>query len=98
MNIVFNEYKTILAPIASEKSTMSADKNRCFVFKIAPEATKLQVRMAVEKMFNVKVTDVNVLNKKGKAKRFRSREGRRNHTRKAYVKLAEGFDINFADM
>ncbi len=95
MSRVYNEYKTLMGPVMSEKSMMSAEKKRCFVFKVAPTATKMQVRDAVEKMFEVKVLDVNVVNVKGKTKRFRFREGRRSDTRKAYVSLAEGYDINF---
>jgi large subunit ribosomal protein L23 len=95
MSTSYVEYKTILGPVMSEKSMMSADKKRCFVFKVAPKATKLQIRDAVEKMFEVKVVDVNVVNAKGKTKQFRQREGRRSNVRKAYVRLAEGFDINF---
>lgn len=95
MSYAFNEYKTLLGPVTSEKSMLSAEKKRCFVFKVAPKATKLQIRNAVEKMFEVKVTDVNVVNVAGKSKRFRFRSGRRNDIRKAYVRLAEGYDINF---
>ncbi|MFI4954354.1 MAG: 50S ribosomal protein L23 [Gammaproteobacteria bacterium] len=97
MSLAFNEYKILLGPVMSEKSMVSADKKRCFVFKVAPTATKLQIRNAVEKMFEVKVQDVNVVNVSGKTKRFRFRAGRRNDIRKAYVKLAEGHDINFGE-
>lgn len=97
MSYAFNEYKVILAPVMSEKSMISADKKRCFVFKVAPTATKIQIRNAVEKMFEVKVEDVNVVNVSGKSKRFRFRQGRRSDIRKAYVKLAEGHDISFGE-
>ena len=95
MSYAFNEYKVILAPVTSEKSMISADKKRCFVFKVAPKSTKMQIREAVEKMFEVKVENVNVVNVAGKNKRFRFRPGRRSDVRKAYVTLAEGQDINF---
>ena len=94
----FTEYTTLLSPVMSEKSIQSAEKKRCFVFKVAPKATKMQILDAVEKMFEVKVDAVNVVNVAGKTKNFRGRAGRRNNIRKAYVKLAEGHDINFAEM
>jgi large subunit ribosomal protein L23 len=96
MTYTFNEYKTLLGPVMSEKSLLSAEKKKCFVFKVTPKATKIQIRNAVEKMFEVKVADVNVVNVKGKSKRFKFRPGQRSNIRKAYVKLAEGYDINFA--
>jgi large subunit ribosomal protein L23 len=97
MSYAFNEFRVLLAPVMSEKSMASAEKKRCFVFKVAPTATKAQIRTAVEKMFTVKVEVVNVVNIAGKTKRFRNRAGRRNDVRKAYVKLAEGHDINFGE-
>lgn len=94
--ISFKEYKTLLGPVMSEKSMTAADKHRYYVFKVAPKATKIEIRNAVEKMFEVKVEDVNVVNVKGKTKRFKFQPGRRSDIRKAYVKLAEGHDIKFA--
>jgi len=87
--------KIIQAPLVSEKSTMVADKYHQYVFRVAPKATKPEIRKAIELMFNVKVMGVQVCNIKGKKKRFGSVEGRRSNRKKAYVKLAEGHDIDF---
>ena len=86
---------TILAPHVSEKSTSVADKHRQFVFQVRKEASKQEIRKAVETLFEVKVTDVHVVNVKGKRKRFGALEGRRPGWKKAYVTLAEGEDIDF---
>jgi large subunit ribosomal protein L23 len=87
--------KILLAPVVSEKSTRLADSNRQFVFKVQPDASKPEIRRAVELMFDVKVAGVQVSNVRGKTKRFGHREGRRADWKKAYVTLAEGHDINF---
>lgn len=84
------------APIISEKSTTAAEKHNQFVFKIKKQATKLQVKKAVEALFNVEVDSVHVLNVKGKKKRFGKTLGQRSDWKKAYVKLKPGHDINFA--
>lgn len=88
-------YQVILAPHISEKSTMAADKNRQFVFEVRRDATKPVIKQAVEKMFNVKVDSVSVVNVAGKTKAAGRRVGRRQDWKKAYVKLKEGFDIEF---
>ena len=88
--------KLILAPIISEKSTRIAEENRQMVFKVLRDASKPEIREAVEKMFDVKVTAVKVANVKGKVKRFGQTFGRRSDWKKAYVTLAEGSDIDFA--
>jgi len=85
----------ILAPIVTEKATMVADKNQQVAFRVIADATKPEIKAAVELLFNVKVQDVNVLNQKGKAKRFGKTVGRRDHVRKAYVTLVPGQEINF---
>lgn len=85
----------IEAPIISEKSTLSAEKERRLVFRIKRNATKLQVKRAIEAIFNVEVDSVHVLNVKGKIKRFGQFTGTRADWKKAYVKLKPGFDINF---
>jgi large subunit ribosomal protein L23 len=98
-NVKINEerlYKVLLAPVISEKSTMVADKNEQVVFKVTQDATKPEIRAAVEKLFNVQVQSVQVLNKKGKEKRFGRFMGRRDHTKRAYVCLKPGQEINFA--
>ena len=87
--------KVLLAPIVSEKSTRLADANRQFVFKVMPNASKPEVRKAVEMMFDVKVTGVQIANVRGKTKRFGQMEGKRADWKKAYVTLAEGHDIDF---
>ncbi|MBI3373805.1 MAG: 50S ribosomal protein L23 [Betaproteobacteria bacterium] len=88
----------LLAPVVSEKSTMVADKNRQYVFRVAESATKPQIKAAVELMFKAKVDSVQVANVKGKEKRFGRFMGRRRHWKKAYVCLAVGQEINFASL
>jgi large subunit ribosomal protein L23 len=84
------------APIVSEKSSIAADSSNQFVFKVQNDATKLQVKNAVELMFNVKVESVRVLNVKGKIKRFGRTLGKRSDWKKAYVKLQSGYSIELA--
>jgi large subunit ribosomal protein L23 len=88
----------LLAPVVSEKSTMVADKNRQYVFRVADSATKPQIKAAVELMFKAKVDSVKVANVKGKEKRFGRFIGRRRNWKKAYVCLAAGQEINFASL
>ncbi|NNM83213.1 MAG: 50S ribosomal protein L23 [Burkholderiales bacterium] len=88
--------KVILAPVISEKSTWVADKYEQVIFKVASDATKPEVKSAVELMFNVKVDSVQMLNVKGKNKRFGRFMGRRKDWKKAYVCLQPGQEINFA--
>lgn len=86
--------KVILAPHVSEKSTVVADSHKQFVFKVLPDANKAEIKLAVEKLFDVKVASVQVSNVKGKTKRFSQIAGRRASWKKAYVCLSEG-DIDF---
>ena len=86
----------VLAPVVSEKSTFVADKNRQYVFRVLDAATKPEIKAAVELMFKIKVDSVKVLNVKGKKRRFGRIEGRRRSWKKAYVRVAEGQEINFA--
>ena len=86
----------LLAPIVSEKSTIAAEDNNQFVFKVQKVATKLEIKKAVELMFDVEVDSVKVLNVKGKVKRFGRSLGKRSDWKKAYVKLKSGHDIDFA--
>jgi large subunit ribosomal protein L23 len=86
----------VLAPVVSEKSTLVADKNRQYVFRVADDATKPQIKAAIELMFKTKVHGVTVLNVKGKERRFGRVIGRKRGWKKAYVRLAEGQEINFA--
>lgn len=87
--------KILLGPIVSEKSTLAADSNGQFVFRVVQDAKKPEISRAVELMFDVKVNSVRVLNVKGKRKRFGARSGRRSDWRKAYVRLEPGHDIDF---
>lgn len=92
-----NLAKVLLAPVVSEKSTIAAEESNRFVFKVQKEATKLEIKKAIELMFDVKVEAVQVLNVKGKIKRFgRHSLGKRSDWKKAYVKLKSGYDIDFA--
>ncbi|TPQ25190.1 50S ribosomal protein L23 [Methylomonas koyamae] len=86
----------LYAPIISEKSSNAADQNNQFVFKVQKTATKLQIKKAVELMFDVKVESVRVLNVKGKIKRFGRALGKRSDWKKAYVKLQSGHNIELA--
>ena len=85
----------LLEPRITEKSSMLADKYKQFVFKVASGSDKLQIRRAVEVMFNVKVDSVRVCNVYGKQKYFKQRPGHRHGWKKAYIRLKPGFDIDF---
>lgn len=86
--------KVLLAPHLSEKGNMLAERYQQFVFRVASDATKPEIRKAVELMFDVKVKGVSVLNVKGKTKRFSGRVGRRSDWKKAYVTLEAGQEID----
>ncbi|MFQ5470618.1 MAG: 50S ribosomal protein L23 [Gammaproteobacteria bacterium] len=86
----------LLSPHVSEKSARASDGSRQFVFKVVNNASKPEIRDAVELLFDVQVEGVQVLNVKGKTKRFGGNIGKRSDWKKAYVKLKEGFDIDFA--
>ncbi len=88
-------HQILLRPVISEKSTNAAEANRQVVFEVLENATKAEVREAVEKLFNVSVIAVQVLNVRGKIKRFGKTPGKRNNWKKAYVRLAAGDDIDF---
>lgn len=89
--------QVLVAPIVSEKATMVAEKHNQIVFKVLQDATKEEIKAAVELLFERKVQSVQVLNQKGKAKRFGRTVGRRDHVRKAFVSLVPGQeDLNFA--
>ena len=81
------------APLISEKTARVGEQNQ-YVFEVAPEATKAEVKAAIEQLFEVKVEAVNVVNVKGKSKSFRYRPGRRAGMRKAYIRLAAGQTID----
>ena len=84
----------LLEPHVSEKSTIAADKARQVVFKVTPDATKTEIKQAVELLFEVKVDSVQVTNVKGKTKRTQMGVGHRKDWKKAYIRLEEGQDIN----
>ncbi len=85
----------ILSPVISEKSTSAADLSNQVVFEVLSDATKNEIREAVEKQFSVAVEGVQVMNVRGKVKRFGKTPGKRRNWKKAYVRLAEGQDIDF---
>lgn len=85
----------IVAPHVTEKTAMAAELDNRQAFKVLLDATKSEVKAAVELMFDVKVDAVRLLNVKGKTKRFKNREGKRNDWKKAYVSLVEGSVINY---
>lgn len=87
--------KVLLAPHVSEKSAIMADASEQYVFKVVKDATKTEVKAAVESLFDVEVKSVNMINVKGKKKVFKGRVGKRNDVRKAIVRLAPGQEIDF---
>lgn len=86
--------KVILAPVISEKSNRLAEKQQQMVFKVLPDATKVEIKAAIELLFDVKVASVTTTTTKGKVKRFGRTLGRRSDVKKAYVSLAEGQELN----
>jgi len=89
-------FKVLLGPHISEKAAVVADENNQYVFKVAADATKPEIKKAVEALFEVSVTGVSTVNVKGKTKRTARGIGRRKGFRKAYVSVAEGQEIDFA--
>jgi large subunit ribosomal protein L23 len=85
----------LVEPQMSEKATRIADQHRQYVFKVLRDATKPEIKLAVEQLFNVKVDAVRVSNVRSRTKAFRGRLGVRQAWKKAYVKLEEGFSIDF---
>ena len=84
----------LVAPIVSEKATMVGEKSNAVTFKVLQDATKPEIKAAVELMFKVEVKGVSVANIKGKTKRFGKSVGRRDNVRKAYVTLKQGQELN----
>ena len=93
MNPDPRHYDVIVSPVITEKATLLSDHNKV-VFKVTGDATKPQIKEAVERLFDVKVVSVNTLVTKGKEKMFRGRKGRRSDVKKAVVTLAEGEAID----
>ncbi|MFC0710130.1 50S ribosomal protein L23 [Azorhizophilus paspali] len=90
-------FKVLLGPHISEKATVLAESKKQFVFKVATDATKLEIKKAVEALFDVKVANVTTLNVQGKTKRTVRGLGKRNDWKKAYVALQPGQDLDFAN-
>jgi len=88
--------QVILAPVVSEKSTLVAEKHQQVVFRVTGDATKPEIKAAVELLFNVKVQGVSTVNVKGKTKRFGRSTGRRKDWKKAYVSLVPGQELDLA--
>jgi large subunit ribosomal protein L23 len=86
-------YDAIVSPVITEKATLASESNQ-FVFKVARNATKPQIKAAIEQLFDVKVTAVNTLLRKGKRKTFRGVRGRQQDMKKAIVTLADGYRID----
>lgn len=89
-------FRVLLGPHITEKTAVAADSQNQVAFKVATNATKPEIKAAVEKLFNVVVMDVRVAKVKGKTKRTRYGLGKRSDWKKAYVRLAQGQDIDFA--
>ena len=88
--------QVLVAPIISEKATAVGEKHNQVLFKVLRDATKPEIKAAVELMFKVEVDSVRTINAKGKIKRFGGRIGRRDHVKKAYVSLKAGQELNFS--
>ncbi|MCU7842658.1 MAG: 50S ribosomal protein L23 [Candidatus Thiodiazotropha sp. (ex Monitilora ramsayi)] len=86
----------LLSPLVSEKSSVIADANQQYTFRVTTDATKREIAKAVEKLFEVQVDSVQVVNVKGKRKRFGAVQGKRSDWKKAYVRLKPGSEIDFA--
>ena len=93
MTIKLKAYDVILSPVITEKSTLVSEANQV-IFKVAPGATKTDIKAAVESLFKVKVKAVNTLVRKGKVKRFKGTVGKQSDVKKAIVTLAEGQSID----
>jgi large subunit ribosomal protein L23 len=92
-NLYKDHRDVLLAPVVSEKAYGLLDANK-YTFIVRPDANKTEIKIAVEKVFNVKVTSVNTLNRKGKARRTRNGVGKRKDTKRAIVSLADGDRID----
>jgi large subunit ribosomal protein L23 len=88
-------YKVLLAPRMTEKSTRIAESSNQYVFEVAMDSNKKEIKDAVEKLFEVNVESVRVVKVKGKSKTFKLRAGKRNDWKKAYVRVQEGQVIDF---
>lgn len=89
-----NARDIIIRPLVTEKTMLSQDGNNTVVFEVAKSTNKIQIKQAIEEIFNVKVESVNVVNQKPRPKRMGRYVGKTNHLKKAYVKLKEGYNID----
>lgn len=89
-------YRVLIAPVVTEKSTRAAEQDGQVVFQVANSANRNDVKAAIEQAFDVEVESVKILNVKGKSKRFGRTLGKRSDRKKAYIRLKEGSDIDFA--
>ncbi|MEO7152116.1 MAG: 50S ribosomal protein L23 [Burkholderiaceae bacterium] len=97
--VKYNESRlaqVLVAPIISEKATMASEKHNQVLFKVLRDATKPEIKAAVELMFKVDVESVQTVTQKGKVKKFGRSIGRRDHVKKAYVSLKAGQELNFS--
>lgn len=94
MSIDPRHYDVIKSPVITEKATTASERNQ-FVFKVALDATKPQIKKAIEQLFNVKVKSVNTLIRMGKTRTFKGKTGEMSDVKKAVVTLAEGSSIDF---
>ena len=97
VNLAIDLYKVLLKPLTTEKNNQMADRYNRVVFKVATWANKVQIKQAVEKVFNVSVKHVNVINVFGKIKSFKQRRGKKSDWKKAIIKLQTGQDIKIAE-
>ena len=95
--VLLDIYKIILAPLSTEKTNKMSDSYNRLAFKVATWANKMQIKEAIEKLFNVNVKQVATINVRGKKRIFKQRHGKKSDWKKAIVKLQSGQDINIAD-
>ena len=93
--MIADPYKVVRRPLLTEKGTILRDEDNVFAFEVERRATKQDIRAAIEKIFEVKVTDVNTMIVRGKNRRVRVHTGKTKNYKKAYVRLAEGQSIDF---
>lgn len=93
-----NVFQVIKKPLITEKTSLGKDENNMVAFVVDRDATKIEIRQAVEKFFKTQVKDVNTITVAGKRKRFGKREGKRANWKKAYVTLKEGSSVDFFEV
>lgn len=93
-----NLYKILIKPISTEKSVYNAENNRTFIFKVGLKTNKKKIKYAIEKLFNVVVTNVRTLIIKGHKTKFKQISGKKSDYKKAFVSLKKGYDINLTNL